>query len=217
MQRLHSLRPPSLGRWAWAQWHLQISLAAFRRAPAPRTRLVSEKASRPPSPASPPSYISRPCSCRPFALRSFRPGSWPLSPSESAVLGWGGPHSLRWEGGSVLAATLPARLHVYLRPAFARLSVLARALCALATRSLCLRLVECGRSLPQLRHCSAAPVVSECVPHAVKQLLAACSCARPGRTRARSSSPLPSPPLCPSDCMPEKKTASSLNQLAQQA
>ena len=66
------------------------------------------------------------------ALRPLRPGSWPLSPSESAELGWGGPHSLRWEGGSALAASSPARCRARLRPATARASRARRACAAAA-------------------------------------------------------------------------------------
>ena len=123
---------PPPGRWAWTRWRLQILVA---RVPLRACALDAPSPKKPP--ARQPRLLHRliPAGRDPavlVALRPLRPGSWPLSPSESAELGWGGPHSLRWEGGSALAASSPARCRARLRPATARASRARRACAAAA-------------------------------------------------------------------------------------
>jgi hypothetical protein len=74
------------------------------REPACRGSASFEQRLPPTIPGVTPLHVhARHCCAGRAARRPSRPGSWPLSPSESAGLGWGGPHSLRWEGGSALA------------------------------------------------------------------------------------------------------------------
>jgi len=108
---------PPLDRWASDA----AALADFAAARVPLRARASDARSPKKPPARQPRLLHRLLSastrsCRLCRPPSSRPGSWPLSPSESAELGWGGPHSLRWEGGSVLAASSPARCLVRLRP-----------------------------------------------------------------------------------------------------
>ena len=205
--RARGLRPlrSSSGRCAAARslgldavWRLQILVA---RVPLRACALDAPSPKKPP--ARQPRLLHRliPAGRDPavlVALRPLRPGSWPLSPSESAELGWGGPHSLRWEGGSVLAAVSPACRRVRLRPATARARL---RVCLRASRAL-----PASRASRASRACAAAALLVRPPVAASSSWRASCGLARahvcetpgallpsarPGpRTRLRPFSPL---------------------------